>query len=211
MVVGLPKPWNWRCMRLPRAGGTSGTWWILGVVPSAGRRALGQVRCSLTIQTTLIKTMLRDIGTESQLIQIRSRSSLLYSRGEGHRFKSPDLFGKCEWVCGWELPPPLPPPTPQQQLLLRFLQTRPSLEGCTCPPLWRARWNTSVVCQPSPQLWYRSWRDATTVQWAEKTQAVKGSDRLWPDVRMPALVCLRYYETRKVWSRAMGLKAHQIT
>lgn len=43
MFEGLPKPWNWRCTRLPQAGGTLGTWWILGVVPSAGRRASGQV------------------------------------------------------------------------------------------------------------------------------------------------------------------------
>lgn len=44
MFEGLPRPWNWRCTRLPQAGGTLGTWWILGVVPSAGRRASGQVR-----------------------------------------------------------------------------------------------------------------------------------------------------------------------
>lgn len=51
MFLGLPKPWNWRCMRLPQAGGTLGTWWILGVVPSAGRRALGQVQ-SIMLQHT---------------------------------------------------------------------------------------------------------------------------------------------------------------
>lgn len=44
MFEGLPRPWNWRCTRLPQAGGTLGTWWILGVVPSVGRRASGQVR-----------------------------------------------------------------------------------------------------------------------------------------------------------------------
>lgn len=44
---------------------------------------------------------------------------------EGHWFESLDRLGKCEWVCGWEIP------SPQQQLLLRCLQTRPPLEDCT--------------------------------------------------------------------------------
>lgn len=44
---------------------------------------------------------------------------------EGHRYESLDRFGKCEWVCDREIP------SPQQQLLLRCLQTRPLLEDCT--------------------------------------------------------------------------------
>lgn len=74
MFEGLPRPWNWRCTRLPQAGGTLGTWWILGVVPSAGRRASGQVRSITQTAPKKLnpKTLDREIDTDELGVRLGS-------------------------------------------------------------------------------------------------------------------------------------------
>lgn len=124
MFEGLPKPWNWRYMRLPLAGGTLGTWWILGVVPSAGRRALGQVRSIMLRHTKTQSKQQAQYGTDQhRWTQIRDGSSLLPCAGT-------DLnsWTGLENVSGCVTEKSPPSPSQQQQQLLGCKQTRPSLK-----------------------------------------------------------------------------------
>lgn len=106
VFVGLPKQWNWPCMRLPQAGDTSGTWWILGVVPSVGRKALGQVWPStFTYYPNRKKHCLYKERFEiAEYYEYRSllnanarQDQLVRLWKEDRSFKSPDYLWKCEW------------------------------------------------------------------------------------------------------------------
>lgn len=106
-------------MRLRQAGGTLGTWWIPGVVPSAGRRALGQVQ-SIVLQHTHSKIQTTQIcGCWMSFITDEHRKEA-GAKEKVTNLNPSDRLGKCEWV--WEIP------SPQRQLLLRCSQARPPLE-----------------------------------------------------------------------------------
>lgn len=117
-------------MRLRQAGGTLGTWWIPGVVPSAGRRALEQVQ-SIVLQHTHSKIQtfvaaechLLQMNTETR--QVRKRRSQIWIPGPTRKM----------WV---GVRNPLPSAATVVEVLANKATAR------------RRRWPAAVNCENAP-------------------------------------------------------------